>query len=376
MTRARLRDVLGTITALALIGFLLVPMPYASLSAGQTQDVLGEMSSSDGTASEVITIKGAPTYPTTGKVLFTTVGVSGSPESPMSAAAIALDWFDPKKQVEPIELYYPPNTTTEQVREQNQADMTSSQDTAAVVALTELGREVPATLTVAMPVTRRDMGVAGEDSYTRAEDVVQEGDVILAIGGTKIVTHQQLLAVVRALPPNEDVDVTVLRAGDEETLTFAPYPAASAEPGSGGGAADSGARLGVLLTPEYDLPVDVTINAQDVGGPSAGMMFTLGIIDLLAPEDLTAGKTIAGTGTIDIEGNVGAIGGIDHKIEGAARAGATWFLVPESNCADISRTPPRGIEIVSVATVTQAKQALESIRAGDLASLPRCAGVS
>lgn len=373
-TRVKLADVAGTVTLLLLIAFLLVPMPYVSAAPGATQDVLGTMSDPGQDPTPVISIEGRETFPSEGELLFTTVGLRGSPDRPISAAEVIASWFSPSSTVAPTEVYFPPGSTADEVREQNLADMTSSQDLASVVALTELGIEVPAELTIVAAMSRPAMGLGQDDAIVRAEDVVEPGDKIESINGEEIVTHQQLLQLVETLTPDVPITMGVVREGDDVTVTFAPFANddGSASDTDEGGKTETQTRLGVYLKPKYDLPIDIDINAHSVGGPSAGLMFSLGIIDQLTPEDLTSGHVIAGTGAVSILGEVEPIGGTDHKILGAARAGATWFLVPESNCADITRTPPRSIEVVSVATVAQAREALESIREGEFDDLPRC----
>ena len=116
----------------------------------------------------------------------------------------------------------------------------------------------------------------------------------------------------------------------------------------------------------------VEMHVDDIGGPSAGMMYTLGLIDKLTEAEETGGKTIAGTGTIDAKGKVGAIGGIRLKMIGAKRDGATWFLAPESNCDEVVGHVPSGLRDVKVATLDDAYDALVAIGQGKGDSLPHC----
>ena len=130
--------------------------------------------------------------------------------------------------------------------------------------------------------------------------------------------------------------------------------------------------IGILVSGTYDFPLEVDIALENVGGPSAGLMFALGIIEKMTVEDLTKGQVIAGTGTIDAQGTVGPIGGIRHKMHGALNDGATWFLAPADNCPDVLGHIPDGLEVIPVATLEDAIEALEIIHAGG--ELPRCAG--
>lgn len=117
----------------------------------------------------------------------------------------------------------------------------------------------------------------------------------------------------------------------------------------------------------------ISLHIEDIGGPSAGMIYSLGILNKINKYDITGGKTIAGTGTIDEKGNVGAIGGIQLKMLGAKRDGATWFLAPESNCDEVEGHIPSGLRVVKVATLDDAWKALEAIRSGkNVKNLPSC----
>ena len=128
----------------------------------------------------------------------------------------------------------------------------------------------------------------------------------------------------------------------------------------------------MFIDPSFDMPVDVTISIDDIGGPSAGTMFALGIIDKMTPEDEANGKDIAGTGTIDVTGEVGPIGGIRQKLAGATRDGATWFLAPAANCDEVVGHVPDGLRVVRIATLHEAREAMTAIGAGrrDLHDLP------
>jgi PDZ domain-containing protein len=137
--------------------------------------------------------------------------------------------------------------------------------------------------------------------------------------------------------------------------------------------APPGSLLGVLLDPQVELPVDVDFDIENIGGPSAGTMFALGIVDTLTPGEMTGGKSIAGTGTMDLAGNVGPIGGIRQKLVGASQAGAKWFLAPAGNCDEVVGHVPAGLDVVQVGTLGEARDAVEAIAAGDGGSLPTCA---
>ncbi|MGO2042737.1 MAG: YlbL family protein, partial [Cellulosimicrobium funkei] len=220
---------------------------------------------------------------------------------------------------------------------------------ATVAALTELGYDVPATLTVEGTVP--DSGSDG---------VVEPGDVIVALDGAPVRTYQDLIDGLAAVAPGDDVTLRVQRDGAETDLTVATT--------DGGDTA----LLGVFIDPAFDFPVDVEIQIEDIGGPSAGTMFALGIVDQLTPEDEANGVVIAGTGTMSVEGDVGPIGGIQQKLYGALRDGATWFLAPQANCPEVVGNVPDGLHVAAVATLADARAAMEAIGAGEGDSLPTC----
>jgi PDZ domain-containing protein len=125
----------------------------------------------------------------------------------------------------------------------------------------------------------------------------------------------------------------------------------------------------------FTFPFDVEISLEKVGGPSAGLMFSLGIIDTVTPGDLTGGKHIAGTGTISPDGLVGPIGGIEQKLQGARAGGATLFLAPAANCQEVAGRIPDGLQVVRVETLAEARDAVERAGNGqDTSGLPACPG--
>ena len=322
-----------------------LPMPYAISSPGPTKDTLGEES-----GKPLIAVEGEETFPASGELLLTTVSVAGGPDYPVGLAQVVHAWFARERSVTPVELVFQPSVSRDEVDAQNQAAMISSQENATVAALEELGYEVPTVLTVSdvMP-------------GTGAAEVVEAQDVIVAVGGQDVLSFSDLSAAMDEVDAGDDVEVGVLRDGERVDLTVTT------------GSDDQGeSLLGVYIDPEFDLPVDVTIQIENIGGPSAGTMFALGIIDKLTEADEANGTTIAGTGTMDLTGTVGPIGGIRQKLFGALEDGATWVLAPEANCGDVVGNVPDGLRVVSVGTLSEAREAVEAIGAGDTEGLPTC----
>ena len=342
--RAVTLAVSGTLLAGFAAGALFQPVPYAELTPGPTFDVLGTQ---DGTASgtPLISINGKQTYPTTGQLRMVTVGVSEeSYQMPLGEALAG--WLSTDEAIVPKDTIYPPGQTQQQSDAENTQEMTDSQDSAVTAALGALD----------IKPTGNEVVIADVADGSPAFGKLQAGDVIDAVDGTPIpggnAGMTQVGNVVQKVTPGQQVTFEVTRDDKKQTITT--------------GTQDSGgkAAVGIGIESENVFPFQVNIQLNNVGGPSAGMMFALGIIDKLTPTNLTGGRIIAGTGTIDSQGNVGAIGGIQMKTIGARDAGATVFLAPAGNCAEAKANQPAGLELVKVNTLQDALNALADIRAG------------
>ncbi|WP_062384468.1 YlbL family protein [Demequina iriomotensis] len=343
--RATVMSITGLATSALIALLTVVPSPYAVGSAGPTFDTLGTV---DGV--ELVDISGAPTYPSTGELRLTTVSVSRAGSQPFTLGRVLAAWASSRQYVVPQEQVFGTEEQEDVASEQAQQEWISSQESATVSALEALGHPVPATLTV-----------AGTSEDSNAADLLEVDDVIIAVDGEPTANFSDLVAAVGAREPGDEIAVTVLRDGAEVTETFATLADAAGD-----------AVMGVFIDPDFDLPIDVTVQIDSVGGPSAGLMFSLGIMDRLTEQDELAGALVAGTGTIDATGDVGAIGGIDMKMIGASDAGAQWFLAPVENCDDVRGNIPDGLRVVAVDTLDDAYEAITRIGAGDADDLPGC----
>ena len=329
-----------------LFALVFLPTPYVIEQPGPVFNVLG---TSNGQS--VITIEGDRSYPTTGKLDVLTVSVVGNRENTTSWLELAWASIDPAQAVVPLDVMYPPSVSTAQVTAADSAMMQESQQDAVAAALNQLGYTVKSQVYV-------DQVSEGSPSKGKLE----ASDFVLKINDQKVTDVDQMRTLINQLAPTGPLRVEVSRGGKVLTESVT---AAKAEDGK--------YRLGILAGYKYDFPINVHLQLSNVGGPSGGMMFALGIIDRLTPGQLTGGKHIAGTGTIDAAGNVGPIGGIRHKLFGASRAGATIFLAPASNCDEVVGHVPSGLKVVKVSTLSEAKADLEKIATGtNPASLPTC----
>jgi len=331
---------LATVAAIAVA--VLFPVPYVILTPGPTLNTLGESS-----GKPLISITGHPTYPTTGHLNMVTISYEGGPGVTLNVFQALRAWLDPSEAVVPESELFPPGQSAQQTQAQDTEQMASSQELATAAALTQLHISYQTQVEVLSTVA----------GYP-ASKVLKAGDVIEAVDGKPVAGETALSSIITAHPVGTTLQIEVLRAG--KTLTV---PVASKS--SGGTAV-----IGVQVQQQYKFPFNVDITVGDIGGPSAGMMFALGIIDKLTTDNLTNGKFIAGTGEITASGQVQPIGGIQQKMVGARDAGATVFLAPAGNCADTAGAVPAGLRVVKVATLSQAVSDLEALKAGK--PVPSC----
>jgi PDZ domain-containing protein len=315
-------------------------VPYVVLTPGPTVNTLG---ADRGTA--VITIEGHSTEPTTGNLNLTTVSADTQKTTVFRALT---GWLSRKQVVVPYDSVYPPNKTREQQNESDKQDFVQSQDNAVAAAACEL--EYP-----------KGIGVASIPADSPNKDVIKVHDQFISLNGTPTPDDKSLRAVLTSLKVGDKVPAVVRRAGvnTNVTLTLGTPNEGSTSP-----------RIGIQLIEGCLLPFDIKVDLTGIGGPSAGLMFTLGILDKLGPDDLTHGKFIAGTGTITPDGEVGPIGGIQLKMLGAKRDGATVFLAPADNCGDVRGNIPKGLDVVKVSTLHDAVQALDDLAVGK--PVPHC----
>ncbi|MFI1810315.1 PDZ domain-containing protein [Streptomyces sp. NPDC020422] len=337
---------------------VLIPVPYAEMSPGPTVNTLGEAR-----GEPVLQISGRQTYPTTGHLNMTTVRVTGADYN-MNAVEAVYGWLAHDSVVVPHDTLYPDGKTEEESSQENAEEFSQSQESAKVAALGELG----------IPVTTRVV-VATVVKGTPAEGRLHAGDVIRAVDGVAVKEPGDVAKQVTKRKPGQDVEFTIVPAKEAAAAEKAHKDATETKKvviTTTKSKEGDRAIVGIQAGTDHVFPFTIDIKLADVGGPSAGLMFALGIVDKLTPESLTGGKFIAGTGTIDDKGKVGPIGGIEMKLVGARNAGAEYFLTPAENCAAAAADTPDGLTLVKVGTIDEATKALEQLRKGDTASLPSC----
>ena len=339
-----------------------VPIPYVALGPGSTINTLGSYDCGNGAGEQpILEFTGedvpaaAAETPGSGEQLnMTTISVT---DGMTLFGALGL-WLTGNYTLVPREEQFPPDKTVEQVQQENAKQFSDSQSASEVAALRWLNTNDP-TLKGQFPeVTYVGSIPEGSPSV----DVLDPNDRIIAVDGTEVTTLDTLRAALSTTLPGQVATVTVIRKGDgasEQQLDEKVTLTANAEVGSNG-------FLGIsaVQRPLAPFAVRNTLDECRIGGPSAGLMFTLGIIDRLTAGDLTGSNFVAGTGTIDGAGTVGAIGGVVLKEITVSDAGARYMFVPADNCAEALTRVPAGLTLVKVATLDEAVAQLQAIRDG------------
>ena len=320
----------------AALAAALLPVPYVILSPGPTLNTLGRTS-----GGPLITVSGHRTYPVSGHLNLVTVSFVGGPGDGFNVFTALRAWLTPSDAVVPEQELFPTGQSEQQVVQQDTEQMVSSQQTAEAAAL----------CTLHIPFTTVDRVTQTENGLPAAK-VLRKGDVITAVNGTPVSCTHATSTLIRQHSAGTPVHLTITRGGRTRQVTV---PTTNV----GGHAV-----IGVLVSESYRFPFSIKISVGNIGGPSAGMMFALGIVDKLTPGGLTGGKFIAGTGEISADGAVSPIGGIQQKMAGARAAGATVFLTPAANCPDTRGAVPAGLRLVKVSTLRRALDDLAAIRAG------------
>ena len=334
---------LGASIMVAVLSVL--PAAFALGAPGPTFDTLALTDEAP-----TVEITGAPTYPASGELRLTTVSVGRASDHALTLGRVLRDWVSPAAYVAPEELVFGAPEEQQEFEEQSEQAWITSQEAATVAALEALGDDVPA-----------DLDVAAIDESSAADGVLEPGDRIITADGAATGSFAALTEAVADRAPGDDITIGYVRSGQTQEATFATL-----DDGAGN------AFMGIWIDPQFDLPIDVTVNVPEVSGPSAGLMFSLGIMDQLTEVDELGGARVAGTGTISVAGDVGPIGGIRMKMYGARDAGSDYFLAPAENCAEVAGNVPAGLDVFSVDTLDDAYAAITAIGASDTQALATC----
>jgi PDZ domain-containing protein len=334
--RQRVIAVVGVVALVGLVFALnFYRLPVVALSPGPMEDVLARLK-----------VEGSRVYDSEGKLYLTSVGIDDN----VRFYEALLDMANRDVQLVPRAQLYPEEQDSAEIDKENVALMDRSKETATVVALRQVGYKIEPS---GVEVTEVVAG-APADGKLRA------GDEILAADGHLVDSTDEVRKAITGHKPGERVAFRVERGKGEKNVSVEVQEV------------EDQPRVGVLLRDLFpDLPVKVSIQTQNnIGGPSAGLMFTLSIIDKLTSEDLTGGRRIAGTGEIALDGSVLPVGGVGEKLIAVHRLGVTTFLIPAENCAGVKGQVPDGLRLVKVSKVDDALRFLRDPKAA--ATAPGC----
>lgn len=334
-------SVLSVLILVGLLGFL-PTSDYVVESPGPVFNVNGKLKGKD-----IISVKNTniPTTP----LAMTTVSVQGCDDKGITYWQLIKSELTSSDAVVERDSVCPKNISEKTVSQMNAAQMTGSQDSAVVAAWQLTKPDAKFTLTVEQAVT---------DS---AKQAFNKGDKLVSIvdadsKSVQITNYKQLREVLEKLTPGKPIKLTVERGSTtQEVSVVGAKPEDSSR---------KGAMLGITLNVNPPTGHEVTYAVENIGGPSAGMIFALDIAQRLEGKNYAGTTPVAGTGTIDLSGNVGAIGGIKQKMLGARDEGYKVFLAPVGNCADVVGNEPKGMTVIPVSTLSEARAAMQRVAAG------------
>lgn len=335
MTRQTWTATLSAILFVLLAAVIaLVPVPYVTWAPGATHDLLGQVDGKD-----AITITGLPTRHPSGKLRLTTVAVT-SPSGVLSLPEALISYWLPSREVLPRDVIYRPGVPDADLNAQEAELMADSQTTAVVAALRA----------ARVPVTEMPM-IAAVLNSGPANGILKPGDLIESVDNRHVETTKDVTEAVRDRNVGESVSFTYFRDGQRKhsTIVTRATEAAPKEPIIGAKLA-----IGYSYAPKVTFAVD-----QNIGGSSAGLIFAIAIYSMLSEQDLVADRDISGTGAVDADGRVSAIGGVQEKLAAAARDQSKVFLMPRANCVDLGPIPDT-ISVVAVDNLGDAVSALQS----------------
>jgi PDZ domain-containing protein len=258
----------------------------------------------------------------------------------LTAFGVVDAWLDPVESVVSREELFAPGETEEEERERSISEMDQSKLDAAYVVLEDL-TDYPEEHGDGVLIQSVVGGCA-------ADGELYPGDIVTAIDGTAVDTVLEARRVIRAAPAGSGLVFDVMVEGDRESASLVREPCGGEER----------PLVGVSMIESF--PFDVRISSGEIGGPSAGLAWALGLHDLLTPGDLTRGRTIAITGALAIDGTVIPISGIEDKVVGAAKAGASVLILPGGNLSDARAAGWTDVELVPVSRFADALAYLQS----------------
>lgn len=302
-----------------------VPVPYYTISPGQALDV-----------GPLVKVVGGPTDNDKGQFLLTTVSLGQA-----SLIEALAGWLDSSTDVVEERVIRPPSVSPDELTKLGLQQMASSKETALGVAFEYLGFDA---------ISGAGAKVVAVEPDTPATSRLQTGDIIVSANGTRITDHFQLVKLIRAAHPGDVVDLEARTESDTSTRHV------QIQLGSSPSSAEQG-FLGVQLSTfdfRIDTPFEVKLESEEIGGPSAGLAYTLQVLDVITAGELTGGRKIAVTGTIELDGSVGEVGGVAQKARAVRDAKADVFLVPTAEQEAVRKVIGKDVEVLGVDSIDQA----------------------
>lgn len=355
------------VLAVAFAAISMIPVPYVIHRPGPTVNVLGSQGSTQVFEFSVKDQAGLPAVrpasENEGQLRMVTVSESGGPGTTVRLIDLIEAKFDRAATVIPYDQIYDKKVTAKDVEQAGAAQMTSSHSAATIAAFEYLGIPMESTLTI-----------EGASDTSDAKGKVEQGDILRSLRTPDGIEHpvdrpSVPFALVAKTPPGTKLIATIERDGKQIEV---PIVTAGPEPG---GPKFEGSRMGIYLSADTKAPIDVKIHLERIGGPSAGLIFALGIVNRLSDHDITRGQVIAGTGAMSFTGDVLPIGGVKQKMFGAKRDGAKWFLAPKDNCDEVVGNVPSGLTVIPVGTLAEAVGVVEQIGDGTTSGFLTCESV-
>lgn len=317
-------------------GVFLIPTGYVIERPGQVFNVMGEI---DG--KPVISSEDVETFASESRFDVTTVSLVGNREATPSWIQVLLAWIDPDQVVLPLDEVFPENFSSEQFKAESSLQMEVSQQDAIAVALQEIGYQVPKVLYV---------NTVLEDAPASGKLIA--GDILVAANDKPVATFDQFKSEIQLAGANA-LSIDVVRDGEPLSIEISPR------------LTEDVWVIGAMIGYTYDFPFAMDLQLGEVGGPSGGLIFSLGVLDSLTEGSLAGSTHVAGTGTISPEGQVGPIGGIELKMLGAKNAGAELFLAPIANCEEIIGQIPDDLTVATVRDLSEALTKIELFTSGE-----------
>lgn len=322
----------------------LAPTPYLVEQPGPVYNVLSNIS-----GTPMITVNGKKAYPTSGSLNMLTVTLKGTSSRGASWLDVGLAKIDPSLAIVKITDVYPPGWDDAKLNQDADLMMLDAQANAKAAALSLL--HIPYTSSIKVTQVSKS---------SPAGPVLKAADTLLSVNGKVATGIDQLKALVAADKGTKPIKLEIERSGIKSNVSITPK------------LIQGEWRLGIYVQEVPTFPFKIDIQVGDVGGPSGGQILALAIYDKLTPGSLTGGQNIAGTGTVNPQGEIGPIGGIRQKMYGASRAGIKYFLAPDSNCDEVVGHIPEGLNVFKVHTLQDSLKALAAIKNGSIKDLPIC----